>query len=297
MQIELVGTESLGVRGLCCVVKTPGRYIVIDPGIALGYLRGGLLPHPRQVAVGDEIRTAILEHLGRATDIIVSHYHGDHIPLADANPFQLHSERVKAVVNRPKVWLKPLSGESSRIAGRKEMLEALFEDTVAADENSSPPGVRFSKPLPHGRADKKMGTVMMTRIEAEGTVFVHASDIQLLEDDAASQIAAWSPDVLFVSGPPLYRNVTPRERSKARGRVLALAGSIEACIIDHHLLRCREGIAWLDALGKETGGRVLCAADFMNKKRCFLEARRRELYQQFPVPDDWHTKYRKQYRS
>ena len=51
VRVDILATESLGVRGLCCVVRTRRRYIVIDPGLALGYLRNGLLPHPRQVGL------------------------------------------------------------------------------------------------------------------------------------------------------------------------------------------------------------------------------------------------------
>ncbi len=36
MQIEIIGTESLGVRGLCCVVTTRERKVVIDPGGGAG---------------------------------------------------------------------------------------------------------------------------------------------------------------------------------------------------------------------------------------------------------------------
>ena len=50
MRIEILGAESLGVRGLSCVVKVQDRKIVIDPGLALGYQRHRLLPHPAQVA-------------------------------------------------------------------------------------------------------------------------------------------------------------------------------------------------------------------------------------------------------
>ena len=50
MHIDILATESLGVRGLCCAVTTLKRHIVIDPGLALGYRRNGRLPHPRQVA-------------------------------------------------------------------------------------------------------------------------------------------------------------------------------------------------------------------------------------------------------
>ena len=63
MRIEILGTESLGVRGLCCAVTTRKRHIVIDPGLALGYRRNGLLPHPRQVATGVAAARRIVRHL------------------------------------------------------------------------------------------------------------------------------------------------------------------------------------------------------------------------------------------
>ena len=39
MNVEIIGAESLGVRGLCCFVETKDRKILIDPGVALGYVR------------------------------------------------------------------------------------------------------------------------------------------------------------------------------------------------------------------------------------------------------------------
>jgi len=60
MEIAIIGTESLGVRSLSCVVSAAGRRILIDPGVALGYMRNGRLPHPRQVAVGAAVRERIL---------------------------------------------------------------------------------------------------------------------------------------------------------------------------------------------------------------------------------------------
>ena len=85
MRIEILGTESLGVRGLSCVVEAGERKIVIDPGVALGYNRHGLLPHPLQVAVGEVVRQKIIRAMADATDIVFSHFHGDHVPLVDAN--------------------------------------------------------------------------------------------------------------------------------------------------------------------------------------------------------------------
>jgi hypothetical protein len=72
MSLEIIGAESLGVRSLCCLVTLPHRRIVIDPGISLGYLRYGLLPHPRQIAMGCRIREKILQSLNNATDVVIS---------------------------------------------------------------------------------------------------------------------------------------------------------------------------------------------------------------------------------
>ena len=41
MKIDIIGAESLGVRGLCCFVTVGEQKILIDPGIALGFLRHG----------------------------------------------------------------------------------------------------------------------------------------------------------------------------------------------------------------------------------------------------------------
>ena len=74
LHIEILGTESLGVRGHCCVVEAENRKILIDPGVALGYRRHGLLPHPVQAAVGGRVRRRILAELEDTTDVVMSHF-------------------------------------------------------------------------------------------------------------------------------------------------------------------------------------------------------------------------------
>ncbi len=106
MKIEILGTESLGVRGLCCFVKTESQKILIDPGIALGYTRYKLLPHPLQVAVDERIQERIIEAWSEATDIVISHFHGDHIPLVDANPYQLNIKKIAGLNPNAKIWAK-----------------------------------------------------------------------------------------------------------------------------------------------------------------------------------------------
>jgi predicted metallo-beta-lactamase superfamily hydrolase len=74
-------------------------------------------------------------------------------------------------------------------------------------------------------------------------------------------------------------------------RPAARVSDPDMLILDHHLLRCEEGLSWLDHLSSETGRRVICAADFMGCPRCLFEARREQLYEEMPVPEGWHEAY------
>ena len=291
MRIEILGTESLGVRGLCCVVHTRNRHIVIDPGVALGYRRAGLLPHPVQVAAGEDIRNRIVRNLKSATDVVISHFHGDHMPLADANPYQLPLQRVSRLMRGSRLWMKGVDGEKPRILERRNVLIDVVGKTVPPCDGQMHGPLNFSKAMPHGSQDSPMGTVIMTRVEEGKDVFVHASDIQLLADEPVWQILEWRPTILLVSGPPLYLDLRQDELARASKRTKALAEEICMCIIDHHLLRCRAGIRWLDELKAETDGKVVCAADFMGRERRFFEATRSWLYNRFPVRSVWHDAY------
>jgi len=153
--------------------------------------------------------------------------------------------------------------------------------------------LRFSKAVPHGKADNNLETVMMTKIE-EDCSFVHASDIQLLNDESISQIVSWKPDIVLASGPPLYLSILSKDQiRKAWHNASRLSESVDTLIIDHHLLRGDTGIQWLRKLSSKSNKNILCGADFMNKPRMLLEARRKDLYEQMPVPEGWHEAYGK----
>jgi predicted metallo-beta-lactamase superfamily hydrolase len=305
MRIKLIGTESLGVRGLSCVVELGDRKIVIDPGVALGYRRHGLLPHPAQVAVGEQVRRRIVAELGDATDVVMSHFHGDHVPLPNANPYQLSALRVAPLCRTSRLWTKGPGGLSAHMQHRRAALvEALGRELPNAEGRSDGP-LSFSPGVPHGEPHTHLGTVMMTRIEDETAVFVHASDIQLLDGQAVSCILDWHPDIALVGGPPLYlcEFMERKRRRTAWENAQKLARHVDTLILDHHLLRCEEGLSWLDRLSAESGHRVICAADYMGQRRRLLEAQRAQLYEEMPVPDGWHEAYARgntdvrQYRS
>jgi len=292
MLVEILGTESLGVRGLSCVVEAGDRKIVIDPGVALGYQRRGLLPHPAQVAVGEAVRRRILGELPGATDVVISHFHGDHIPLPDANPYQLSARRAAPLCRGARFWTKGRAGLSTTMLRRKEALEGVLGRALPDTEGESDGPPACSPPMPHGEPRGKLGMVMLTRIEDGGVTFVHASDIQLLNREAVEWILAWRPDIVLAGGPPLYHPaLSARRRRMAWSNAQRLAQEVAVLILDHHLLRSREGLSWLRRLAAQTNHRILCAADFMQRPRCLLEARREELYARMPVPAGWHEDY------
>lgn len=292
MKITILGTESLGVRGLSCVVQVGNRTVVIDSGLALGYRRQGLLPHPVQVAVGEQVRRKIMAALGEATDVVLSHFHGDHIPLPDANPYQLNAHHAAPLFRTIRLWSKGSDGLSHNMASRREALIEILDRNLPNAEGQRDGPLTFSMPVPHGDPQTSRETVMMTRIEDEDSVFVHASDIQLLDDEAVTLILAWQPDIVLASGPPLYLvRLSPQQRQQAWENGLRLACGVETLILDHHLLHCEAGLHWLERLASATGGRVLCAADFMERPRRLLEAKRTQLYKEMPVPEGWHEAY------
>lgn len=292
MSLDIIAAESLGVRGLCCVVTLAGRRIVIDPGLALGYLRHGLLPHPMQIAVGRAVRAKIVQALDDATDVVLSHFHGDHVPLAQANPYQLAMSMLPERFGELRCWSKSGDDLNGTMAGRLADLAQVLGDNLRVAEGSVQGPLAFSLAVPHGEAGSRMGTVMMTRITMPDGVFVHASDIQLMDDATVDLILDWQPDILLAGGPPIYlERLGNAQRRRAWDNALRLARHIDTVILDHHLLRSRQGAAWLAELSTRVGRRVLCAADFMGRPRQLLEARRQQLYQRLPVADGWHDDY------
>jgi hypothetical protein len=280
------------------VVETRDRKIVIDPGVALGYRRHGLLPHPVQVAVAERVKDAIEKELEDATDVVISHYHGEHHPMVQANPYQLSADRVAQSLRHPRLWAKGTQDISYMQVHRAEALAQKIGRAFSAAEGLSEGCLSLSLPVPHGDRGRG-GTVMMTRIEEGKEVFVHASDIQMLSDEAIEQILGWRPTMVLASGPPIYLpSLTWEKREAALRRILMVAREVDTLILDHHLMRSKEGEKWLDWVSSLHGSkgpclhhRVICAADFMGQNRNLLEAERVLWYKKMAVPKGWHEAY------
>ena len=215
-----------------------------------------------------------------------------HIPLVNANPYQLSARLVVSSFQKPRLWSKGIDDVSPSMAKRAYNLSKVLGRKFPCSEGRMSKPLSFSRSMPHGEASGHLGGVMMTRVKETEQTFVHASDIQLLEITPIEQILAWKPDVVLVSGPPLYlRHISSRKRKKARENSLILAKEVPVLILDHHLLRNEEGYRFLKDLSASVGHKVFCAADYMGRRRLPLEAWRQRLYRDMPVPEGWHKAY------
>lgn len=281
----------MGVRSMAVAVRTDERTVVIDPGVALGMLRGGLPPHPLEIAAADAARTRILDALAGATDLVVTHYHGDHIPLAEPAPSQLGCADLPDLAGA-RLWCKGPEGISRTSLARRRDLERCLSRPLESAEGTGDAQVRCSHGVLHGSLASHLGTVMMVRIAEGDEAFVYASDMQMIDDAAVATIYAWAPSTLLVSGPPLYlRDLSMADRKSAWLNALFLAGVVPTLVLDHHLMRSATGLAWLGHLADRTGNRVCSGAAFMGGEPRLLEAHRPSLYAAVPVPEGWHEAY------
>ncbi|WP_165394849.1 MBL fold metallo-hydrolase [Methanofollis fontis] len=275
MRVLILGAESLGARSMATVVETADRTVLIDPGVALGRFRFRLPPHPDEAAAAARIRESILRHLPRTTDIVFTHYHGDHVPLKDPDCHQIALDDFtppEGVV----VHAKGPDGISRTSAQRRSDLENALGRGFPNAEGTDDGVVACSPPVPHGSSG---GSVMMTAVREGEACFVHASDIQCTSPDAIGVVAGWHPSLVFVSGPPLYLHSFTREQEEnAFSNALHLARSCTCLVIDHHLLRSMVGDRWMKGLRKATACRILSAAEFMGEEPRLLEAMRAELW-------------------
>jgi uncharacterized protein len=292
MKIEIIGCESLGVRGMCCFVETKNRKILIDPGTALGYSRYGLLPHPCQVAEDESVQKKIIKRWSEATDVVISHFHGDHVPLLEANPYQLDLKKIIGLNPDIRIWTKNFIHMLPNEKKRAESISDILNKELIEAEEKEEKDIAFSGQVPHGESKNNSVTVMMTKI-AEDNILVHAPDIQLFDTETVFKIIKWKPDIVFAGGPPVYLSDRIPEKliKKAWDNAVMLSSKVKILIIDHHLMRSREGEIWLDKLNSISENQIICGADFMKRPRKLLEADRKKLYKSIPVDSNWHKMY------
>jgi predicted metallo-beta-lactamase superfamily hydrolase len=283
MDVEIIGAESLGVRSMCCIVRAGSIGYLIDPGVSLAPRRFGLAPHPAEIDAARQVSARISEGSASCEIIIITHYHHDHF-----TPFYEHefSRVQRSIYDGKKVYAKSWLENINR---RQMDRAARFLDGLGPDrrpqicDGRETGDLVFSPAFAHG--DKARGIfVVMAAIRTGSGVFVHGSDIQSVEPEAADWIIGMRPDVAFVSGPPIYLpQVSPSLKEQARHNIARMARSIPTLIVDHHLARSLDCETFLDGAARiaaAPGHRLTLASRYMNREPMLLEARRKMLYRE-----------------
>jgi len=305
IRIEPVAFESFGVRSMCTSVKTPDVSILIDAGASLGH-RFRLLPHPKEYEALRQARTAIARAASSAHIITVSHYHFDHYTAAWNNVDAIwtwssrdEAERIYSdKIVLAKDWRKDVNPSQRRRGWIfQEIIRDSSREFLVADGQSFKAGdtvISFSKPAPHGEDDTQLGWILITTVERDGDVLVHASDIQgPILDSTAKLLLDSLPQILIIGGPPLYLSdykIGQDSLSKALGNLASLAKTIPLMILDHHLLRAenwRQYCSPVFEAAKAYGHRVLTAAEFAGNPERELEHQRKILYESEPPNEEF----------
>ncbi len=303
LKIEPLAAESLGVRSLSVFVETPDIKILIDPGASLGR-RFSKLPHKAEYYALAHAKEKIIEKAKQASILSISHYHFDHYtPSYKDWLWNWCSPEIAEKVYNEKNILAKDNREKINYSQRKR---AYFIwkmencEILVADENEFKFGrtsVKFSPPFWHGPEKTKLGWVLLTTVKVGGDTFLHAPDVQgPIVDETLEYILDEKPDILVLGGPPTYlKGFRIKEEDLRKGieNIGKLAESIPLILLDHHLLRSsgwKEEIKLFE-IPKEHS--IKCFAEYLENEVTLLEANRRLLYDEEPMPSHWHENLKK----
>lgn len=121
-----------------------------------------------------------------------------------------------------------------------------------------------------------------------------APDIQgPMSIQTAELILAAKPSVLMMGGPPLYLEGSRVSEHKIKQALLNLERITEVVpliIIEHHALRdeaWRNKLSDVLAKAKVRGHSIVTAAEYKGKDNLLLEAKRRQLFDEHPVSEEF----------
>jgi predicted metallo-beta-lactamase superfamily hydrolase len=273
----------MGTRSMATFVETKDCSILVDPGVALGPIRYGLSPHPKEEKLLDLHWRKIKKHAKKAKVLTISHYHFDHHDPDKPNVYKgkilltKHPEHNinKSQKKRAAQFLKEL-GEIPKNLEFADGEDFSFRSTT----------IRFSEAVPHG-SNTKLGYVTQILIKEGRSRFIHTSDVQgPCLPEHTEFILQERPHVLFCDGPMSYM-LGFRYSKKALGDslenliMIIEETKVKKLVLDHHLLRDLKWNAVINPVlsaAKEQKVRIMTMAEFAGEKNLILEARRKELW-------------------
>jgi predicted metallo-beta-lactamase superfamily hydrolase len=108
-----------------------------------------------------------------------------------------------------------------------------------------------------------------------------------------------NPQVLMIGGPPFYLSdfkISENQLRLGLKNLESLVETVPLTILEHHALRDE---SWLERIRKvqkkaeKKGNKIVTAAEYVGKDNVFLEAKRKQLYSDYP-PSQEFDKWRRQ---
>jgi predicted metallo-beta-lactamase superfamily hydrolase len=290
MKVVPLAFESTGVRSMCTFVQTD-QGILIDPGTSIAPKRFSLPPSIPEFEALHKSRNRIWKYSEKSSVITVSHYHHDHFTPFEKNIY-LESSPISArtLYHKKKLFLKnPDANINKNQKSRAEnLLKNLKYDCECeinfSDGNEYQLGdttLNFSPALSHGSDNSRLGYVVALSISYNGEKLMHASDVQgPISKQAFKYILQEKPDILILSGPPLYLLgyvLSKEDLNDAQENLKELTKHVSQVIVDHHVLRNQKGLGFIENLDKSAPGKVQAASEICGKEPLLLESQRKIL--------------------
>ncbi len=269
------------------LVETDDIRIVIDPGVALGPIRFGLPPHPKELAMLEELQERVFTEVRKADIITISHYHFDH---HDPDNPDMCEGKTMLIKHPTENINKSQMGRSKEFLG---LIEGKPKSVEYADGQTFEFGntsISFSKAVAHG-TNTRLGWVIQLAVSDGNKTFIHTSDVEGPSlDDQLEFILKHQPDVLACDGPMTYLMYrygrAAFERSIENLKRIIDETPIQHMLLDHHLCRdgkWREKMAPVIDLGEEQGCKIQTFAEYASQEDNLLEAQRKILHKEEPV--------------
>ena len=292
MKITPLAFESLGVRSQATLVETKDVRILVDPAVSLAPKRYGLPPHQLEVDKLTELAKKIYEVAKDVDIIVITHYHYDHHDPGYVVPVDIYKNKI--------VFIKdPLNNinNSQKYRRAPRFLKAIKDKPKAveiADGKEFKFGstkIFFSNAVPHG-ADERLGYVVQVGINDQDGTVIFTSDIEGAPRDQHLEFTLKvKPNFLIIDGPLSYllgRALTEEELDKAiKNMETMVKNGLEIAIVDHHVLRdinYENVLKPVKEIARDSGCKVISAAEYLGLEPNLLEAHRRELFEKENKP-------------
>ncbi len=305
LKVTPLASESFGVRSMCTLVETPDVALLLDAGVSLCPWRFNLPPHPIEFQTIQRLRREIAEVADKAAVTTISHYHFDHhTPSYEdwvvnwteqgETARQIYHDKVVLAKNpkeninasqRQRAWMfQKTGGKYAKSIEAADGKSFHFGDTT----------LRFSEAVAHGSEGGMLGWVIMAIVECSGERFMHAPDVQgPMSKHTTELILAAKPDVIMLGGPPLYLagfRVEERQLELGLSNLERIVEAVPLVVLEHHVLRDEFWRSKMEAAFKKTkeaGHGIVTAAEYVGKENLFLEAKRKQLFLDHPVSDEF----------